>query len=102
MITRRSFLRKIVGSIGAVLAVPLLKLLPAHRCQVMVSNKWVDGKWDTKYCGRPARFSLRTRWGNRVLGENFDRFSTHWRCVDHARSAGMFVRVAQLDGAAVS
>lgn len=55
MITRRSFLRKIVGGIGAALAAPLLKLLPTRRCEVLVSNKWTDGKWRPVYCGRPAR-----------------------------------------------
>jgi hypothetical protein len=103
MITRRGFLQKIIGGIGATLTAPLLKLLPAHRCEVLVSNEWTeDGKWHPVYCGRPARFSLTTKWGNRVLGENFDRYSTHWRCDDHARSAGMFVRVAQLDRALAS
>ena len=87
MSTRRGFLQTVLGSIAATLVSPLSAIFPVQ-CGVMVSNRWTGSTWDTKLCGRSASQSRLVRWGNRMLGENFDRFSTQWRCPEHARMVG--------------
>jgi hypothetical protein len=92
MSTRREFFKAIVGTVAALATAPLLRLVPVHRCGVIVSNRWLNDEWEMKVCGHPAIQMRMQRWGMKAIGEDFYRRSSQWRCDEHAQAAGWHSR----------